>query len=268
MAQMGMDVEAVENVGRQLKQSAASVDTIVGTLDRTVSGLSSVWEGPDAQRFAQSWPTFRKSLLAAQASVAGLGQSALNNASEQREASAASGPGGSEKSILPGATHGGSNVAPPAAPATSSDAAARAAAFANWLPPMGTAFRIGAPTIECVGLVNDYAQKLFPGVPWSHTVGATPEAKDMYDAASSQYFDKIPAGEAPQPGDIVVVGANMYSSAGHVAVVETVNGNHPGLLVEQSGQTATSAARPTFEGRLSSQEDSAIIGYLRPKLGA
>ncbi len=86
MAQMGMDVEAVESVGRQLKQSAVSVDQIVATLDRTVSGLSSTWEGPDAQRFAQSWPTFRKSLLAAQASVAGLGQSALNNASEQREA--------------------------------------------------------------------------------------------------------------------------------------------------------------------------------------
>lgn len=91
MAQMGMDVEAVESVGRQLKQSAASVDQIVATLDRTVSGLSSQWDGPDAQRFAQSWPTFRKSLLVAQASVAGLGQSALNNASEQREASGAKG---------------------------------------------------------------------------------------------------------------------------------------------------------------------------------
>jgi len=91
---MGMDVEAVENVGRQLKQSASSVDAIVSTLDRTVNGLSSLWDGPDAQRLMQSWPTFRKSLLAAQASVAGLGQSALNNASEQREASGVKGTGG------------------------------------------------------------------------------------------------------------------------------------------------------------------------------
>ena len=99
MAQMGMDVEAVESVGRQLKQSASSIDQIVGTLDKTVNGLSSLWEGPDAQRFTQSWPTFRKSLLAAQASVAGLGQSALNNASEQREASGANGSGGAAPGV-------------------------------------------------------------------------------------------------------------------------------------------------------------------------
>lgn len=89
MAQMGMDVEAVDSVGRQLKQSAASVDLIVGTVDKTVSGLSHVWDGADAQRLIQSWPNFRKSLVAAQASIAGLGQSALNNASEQRQASSA-----------------------------------------------------------------------------------------------------------------------------------------------------------------------------------
>ena len=95
MAQLGMDVEAVESVGRQLKQSATSVDQIIGGLDKTVNGLLQLWEGPDAQRFVQSWPTFRKSLIAAQASVAGLGQSALNNASEQRDASGVKGSGGS-----------------------------------------------------------------------------------------------------------------------------------------------------------------------------
>ena len=96
MAQLGMDVEAVESVGRQLKQSATSVDQIVGGLDKTVNGLLQLWEGPDAQRFVQSWPTFRKSLIAAQASVAGLGQSALNNASEQRDASGVKGSGGND----------------------------------------------------------------------------------------------------------------------------------------------------------------------------
>ena len=107
MAQLGMDVEAVESVGRQLKQSATSVDQIVGGLDKTVNGLLQLWEGPDAQRFVQSWPTFRKSLIAAQASVAGLGQSALNNASEQRDASGIKGSGGSNSVTLPSATHVG-----------------------------------------------------------------------------------------------------------------------------------------------------------------
>jgi uncharacterized protein YukE len=94
MAQMGMDVEAVESVGRQLKQSADSVDQIVSSLDKSVNGLLQVWDGPGAQRFVQqTWPTFRKSMVAAQASIAGLGPSALNNASEQREASGAIGSG-------------------------------------------------------------------------------------------------------------------------------------------------------------------------------
>ena len=97
MTQMGMDVEAVESVGRQLKQGAAAVDPIVGTLDKAVSSLAQLWDGPDAQRLIQSWPTFRKSLVAAQASIAGLGQSALNNASEQRQASGA----GARPAVVP-----------------------------------------------------------------------------------------------------------------------------------------------------------------------
>ena len=113
MAQLGMDVEAVENVGRQLKQSATSVDQIVGGLDKTVNGLLQLWEGPDAQRFVQSWPTFRKSLIAAQASVAGLGQSALNNASEQRDASGVKGSNGTGSGMLPTVTHGGDAAVSP-----------------------------------------------------------------------------------------------------------------------------------------------------------
>jgi uncharacterized protein YukE len=105
MAQMGMDVESVESVGRQLKQSAAFVDQIVGSLDKSINGLLQTWNGPGAQRFVQqTWPTFRKSLIAAQANIAGLGQSALNNASEQREASGArstglSSPSGAVRSV-------------------------------------------------------------------------------------------------------------------------------------------------------------------------
>jgi uncharacterized protein YukE len=112
MAQMGMDVEAVESVGRQLKQSASSVDQIVGTLDKTVNGLSQLWEGPDAQRLVQSWPAFRKSLVAAQASIVGLGQSALNNASDQREASGAKGAGSSGLLPVTSSPHGADPAAP------------------------------------------------------------------------------------------------------------------------------------------------------------
>jgi surface antigen/uncharacterized protein YukE len=119
MTKMGMDVEAVESVGRQLKQSAASVESLVGGIDKTVSGLTGLWDGPDAQRFVQqSWPTLRKALVAAQSSVEGLGQSALNNASEQRGASTANGSGsGNATLITPRGTHAEGSPATPA-PAT------------------------------------------------------------------------------------------------------------------------------------------------------
>jgi hypothetical protein len=265
-----MDVEAVESVGRQLKQSATSVDQIVGGLDTTVNGLLQIWDGADAQRLVQSWPTFRKSLITAQASVAGLGQSALNNASEQRDASRVKGSGGLSSVTFPSPTHVGDPTAPSVAPSPphgtlASDNATRQAAFDQWLPPEGSKYMIGAPTVQCVGLVNDYAQHLFPGKSFSQTVGAPASAYQMYADASPQYFDKIPAGQAPQPGDIVVVGQNHWSTAdGHVAVVQTVTGNEPGFVVEQSG---SDQARGTWYGHLSEEEDAAIIGYLRPKLG-
>jgi uncharacterized protein YukE len=270
MTKMGMDVDAVESVGRQLRQSAASVDSLVGGIDRTVSGLTGVWDGPDAQRFVQqSWPTLRKALVAAQGSVDGLGQSALNNASEQRHASGAGPTAGGSGPVLPvSPTHVADpavtspNGTPPPTPGDSS--VAREAAFERWLPPQGSKFIIGAPTVQCVGLVNDYVQHLFPGLRFDQTVGAKPSAFQMFDGANSQYFDKIPAGQAPQPGDIVVVGPNKWSlDDGHVAVVQTVAGNEPGLVVEQSG---SDQARGTFYGHLSKEEDSAIIGYLRPKI--
>jgi len=251
---MGMDVEAVENVGRQLKQSAASVDTIVGTLDRTVSGLSSVWEGPDAQRFAQSWPTFRKSLLAAQASVAGLGQSALNNASEQREASGASGSG---TATLPSATHvgDGSGTAPSAGGNVTAE-------FNDW-----KAASIGKPIDvdhaygdQCVDVVNDYANHLFPGVSWAQSLGSGHNADGVFAAANPQYFDKVSSG--PQPGDIICIGPNQYSSVGHVAVVESVAANGQLTVIQQNGANPTGV---TYEGHLSSAEMAAVQGYLRPK---
>lgn len=88
MAQLGMDVDAVEAAGRQLQAKAQSIDAVVANLDKTVASLSGVWDGKDAHAFINEWwPDHRKALAAASTSVAGLGQSALNNASEQRKAS-------------------------------------------------------------------------------------------------------------------------------------------------------------------------------------
>jgi uncharacterized protein YukE len=89
MARMGMDADAVESAGRALKERAGQIDAIVAALDRSVKGLSSVWEGLDARTFVDKWwPEHRKTLVTMRSHVDGLGQSALNNASEQRDVSA------------------------------------------------------------------------------------------------------------------------------------------------------------------------------------
>lgn len=88
MARMGMDVDQVEQSGRQLKSHASAIGNLVSEMERLVQGLTGIWDGPDARRFVNEWwPQHRKSLTAAQQAIDGLGQSALNNASEQRNVS-------------------------------------------------------------------------------------------------------------------------------------------------------------------------------------
>lgn len=88
MARMGMDVESVERTGRDLKSKAANLQSLVGEIDGLVRGLPGIWDGRDAEQFVNEWwPQHKKNLLAVKESVEGLGQSALNNAAEQREVS-------------------------------------------------------------------------------------------------------------------------------------------------------------------------------------
>lgn len=44
---------------------------------------------------------------------------------------------------------------------------------------------------QCVALVNSYAQKLFPNVSWSITLGTPHSAKDLFNSANSKYFQKV-----------------------------------------------------------------------------
>jgi uncharacterized protein YukE len=131
MAQMGMDVDAVEAAGRDLQAKAQSIDTIVSNLDKTVGSLNGSWDGNDAQTFVNEWwPEHKKALTAASSSIAGLGQSALNNASEQRQASGVSGSGAAAATavgIAAAAVAGGQSV--------SGSASTGAGATSGTLPP-------------------------------------------------------------------------------------------------------------------------------------
>src|SRR5690554_5955214 len=114
MVRMGMEVDQVEAVGRSLKERAAAIDGIVGRIDKTESGLLAVWDGPDAKRFVHDWwPEHRKVLVAGSTHVAGLGQSALNNAAEQRQVSGSSTPGTGGDATVPMPPYARPAVEPP-----------------------------------------------------------------------------------------------------------------------------------------------------------
>jgi hypothetical protein len=86
----GMDLDAVEDLGRFLKARSADLDALVTSVDQRIRTTS--WTGDDAAQFAQQWwPAHRTKVTAAAESVGGLGQSALNNVMEQRRASASAG---------------------------------------------------------------------------------------------------------------------------------------------------------------------------------
>lgn len=89
MTAMGMkDVEQVESIGKELKAMATQLSGVSGQVNAKIRQLPALWQGHDAQMFVNIWwPQHQKELAAAISAIDGLGQSALNNATEQRRAS-------------------------------------------------------------------------------------------------------------------------------------------------------------------------------------
>lgn len=128
MARMGMDVDAVESIARAIQGDADRLGQLTANVEALVRKLPGLWDGADATRFVQEWwPQHRKTLTAVQESVRGLGQSALNNAAEQRQASGtgaapvvtgtAAAAAGTAAAVAAGS--GSPSVAEPAAPVAS-----------------------------------------------------------------------------------------------------------------------------------------------------
>lgn len=82
----GMNPDEVEALGQQLKQMASQISDICGQLNSKVN--STTWVGPDANMFKGDWwPQHQQHLNKVSQDLDGFGQSALNNASEQRNVS-------------------------------------------------------------------------------------------------------------------------------------------------------------------------------------
>jgi hypothetical protein len=82
----GMNVEQVRQLGHLLQAKADEIITMLGQIDSQLN--STTWEGPDAQQFkGQWWPEHKGRLQQVSEGIRGFGQSALNNASAQEDAS-------------------------------------------------------------------------------------------------------------------------------------------------------------------------------------
>ena len=82
----GMNPDEVERLGRKLQEDAANLQATLKAIQKLVH--STTWVGPDADTFKnQWWPDHQTRLSNAANDLHGFGQSALNNASEQRNVS-------------------------------------------------------------------------------------------------------------------------------------------------------------------------------------
>jgi len=91
-----MDVEAIRVLAAKLDGQAQRLTSVITHINGLVDGLPHVWSGPDAQDFVGWWQNkHRPALQGAHDSVAGLAQSAKNNAAEQEKTSSTSGSSGS-----------------------------------------------------------------------------------------------------------------------------------------------------------------------------
>lgn len=95
----GMTVDEVDALGRLLQSKADQLHHLMSEVESALG--RTIWEGPDAGAFKQQWwPDHRGRLQAVADQIHGFGQSALNNATEQRHASGIAVPGHSVGPLL------------------------------------------------------------------------------------------------------------------------------------------------------------------------
>jgi hypothetical protein len=81
-----MNVAEVEKLGADLQTIAGDIAGIVKRLEKQIG--TTTWVGTDANRFKNEWwPGHRSKLSQIHNDLHGFGQSAKNNASEQRQVS-------------------------------------------------------------------------------------------------------------------------------------------------------------------------------------
>jgi uncharacterized protein YukE len=81
-----MNPDEVEALGKELQNVAGQIQQICQRLNSQIS--QTTWMGRDSEQFKnQWWPEHQRKLQQAQQDLQGFGQSAINNAQEQRQVS-------------------------------------------------------------------------------------------------------------------------------------------------------------------------------------
>lgn len=89
---VGLDVAPVQQLGSNLKAQSATLNSIVVTISAVVEQLGQQWQGRDAEQFREWWEQqHRPTMHMVCEAINGLGQSALNNAEAQSQASGGTG---------------------------------------------------------------------------------------------------------------------------------------------------------------------------------
>ena len=245
----GMDVGEVRRLGGSLQTSAGSIDDLIKRIETAVAG--STWIGPDATMFKGTWwPEHRAHLKGMSETLRGLGQSALNNATEQEQASgAAGGNAGGGSPAVPGGQQSPAQTTIPSAPSPSGGVVVSSDDVGNsfadaWRngksegadplgflrPPSG-----GNCTSYVAWRLNNLAEA--NGLDWSmdnRSIGGQVthlgNANNWDDAVSKL---DVPMNGTPTPGSVAQWN-EPSDLGGHVAIVRSVDSTTGTITVEES----------------------------------
>jgi uncharacterized protein YukE len=258
MAIAGLDVDQVRRLSVDLTSRAEDIGDVVGNLDRLIRNIQSIWRGRDADEFVHWWESQHgPALRQVQQAIYGLGQSAKANADEQEIVS--SGDTSGSLGTHPGGAITPGNTTPNAPTAPSpllTDQAVRD--FRTNYEGKGVDFD-GMYGNQCVDLFQRYNKDVVGGPFFSCPVSGG--ARDLYEhfpPKAAAFYEKIPAGQAAQPGDVAVWGASPNNQYGHVAIVLQPKPN--GLSVIQ--QNGFNPGAPAY---VADHSTANLLGYLRPK---
>lgn len=124
----------------------------------------------------------------------------------------------------------------------------------------GKTFDLDNQSFDCVDVSKHWIVYL-TGVRWQDSAGWG-NAKDIYSFWSAKYLDKIPRGNAPKLGDIVVMNGQVGGGYGHTGVVVGIDGQNITIY-----QQNTFTQQPVYTGVYNAYV-SYITGFLRPNANA